>query len=178
MPLHVSHGKRPLILIGLLGLQACAAVYFLFDGIGELLANPGKIHPLTEAPIALSLGIGIVFTAAEVRRTLHRMRRQADALAEARKAFGTVIAAQFATWGLTKAERDVAMLALRGMDVAEIAMARKAAAGTVRAQLSRIYAKAGVSGRPQFAAFFVEDLLQEGATPPSATLPVRALSDA
>ena len=34
-----------------------------------------------------------------------------------------------------------------------------AAQGTVRAQLTRIYAKAGVSGRAQFAAFFVEDLL-------------------
>jgi DNA-binding CsgD family transcriptional regulator len=28
--------------------------------------------------------------------------------------------------------------------------------------LTRIYAKAGVSGRAQFAAYFVEDLLGEG----------------
>ena len=51
------------------------------------------------------------------------------------------------------------MLALKGLDVAEISDLRGAAAGTVRAQLARIYAKAGVSGRAQFAAFFVEDLL-------------------
>jgi DNA-binding CsgD family transcriptional regulator len=53
-------------------------------------------------------------------------------------------------------------LALKGLDVAEIAEMRGAAAGTVRAQLTRIYAKAGVSGRAQFAAWFVEDLLGEG----------------
>jgi len=35
----------------------------------------------------------------------------------------------------------------------------------VRAQLMRIYAKAVVSGRAQFAAFFVEDLLGQGVRP-------------
>ncbi|MFN3642142.1 MAG: helix-turn-helix transcriptional regulator [Gemmobacter sp.] len=68
-------------------------------------------------------------------------------------------AAQFRAWGLTPAERDVAWLALEGLDTAEIAGRRGAAAGTVRAQLARVYAKAGVSGRAQFAALFVEDLL-------------------
>jgi hypothetical protein len=43
---------------------------------------------------------------------------------------------------------------------------RGAAQGTVRAQLTKIYAKAGVSGRAQFAAYFVEDLL--GASLPPA----------
>jgi DNA-binding CsgD family transcriptional regulator len=73
-----------------------------------------------------------------------------------------VIAAQFTDWGLTPAERDVGFLALKGLDVAEIAELRGRAAGTVRAQLTRIYSKAGVSGRAQFAAYFVEDLLGEG----------------
>lgn len=39
---------------------------------------------------------------------------------------------------------------------------RDAAPGTVRAQMARIYAKSGVSGRAQFAAWFVEDLLSAG----------------
>jgi DNA-binding CsgD family transcriptional regulator len=73
-----------------------------------------------------------------------------------------VIQAQFDQWGLSKAERDVAYLALKGLDVAEIATVRHAAAGTVRAQLSGIYGKSGVNGRAQFAAFFVEDLLSGG----------------
>lgn len=148
-----------MVLMGLLGLQAAAAAYFLFDGIGELLENPGKAHPLTEAPIAVALGIGLVFSVAEVRRTLRQMKEQAEALDQARHAFGRVVETQFTTWNLTPAERAVALLALKGMDVAEIASTRNAAPGTVRAQLTRIYAKAGVSGRAQFAAFFVEDLL-------------------
>ena len=70
-----------------------------------------------------------------------------------------VIGKQFTAWGLTPAERDVALFALKGLDIADIAELRGAAQGTVRAQLTRIYAKAGVSGRAQFAAWFVEDLL-------------------
>ena len=73
-----------------------------------------------------------------------------------------MIETQFDDWRLTPAERDVGMLALKGLDVAEIASLRSAAQGTVRAQLTRIYAKAGVSGRAQFASWFVEDLLHEG----------------
>jgi DNA-binding CsgD family transcriptional regulator len=147
------------LLIGLLAIQACTAVYFLFDALGELMTNPGQTHPLTEAPVALALGIGIVFTAAEVRRTLRRMRDQEAALAAAKGAFAEVVSRQFALWALTPAERDVGLLALKGMEVAEIAQTRGAATGTVRAQLTRIYAKAGVAGRTQFAAFFVEDML-------------------
>jgi DNA-binding CsgD family transcriptional regulator len=76
-----------------------------------------------------------------------------------------VIDRQFTAWALTPAERDVAFLALKGLDVAEIAGLRGAAQGTVRAQLTKIYAKAGVSGRAQFAAYFVEDLLGESLPP-------------
>ena len=70
--------------------------------------------------------------------------------------------------GLTMAEREVGMLALKGIDLAEIARLRGSAQGTVRAQMTRIYAKAGVSGRAQFAAWFVEELLGEGISQPAA----------
>lgn len=158
--------REPALLIAVLVLQACAALYFLFDAFGELMRNPGQAHPLTEAPVALALGLGLLFTVKDVRRTRRRMREQEAALQAAKSAFAEVVSRQFALWALTPAERDVGLLALKGMDVAEIAQARGAAAGTVRAQLTRIYAKAGVAGRSQFAAFFVEDLLSEGLADP------------
>lgn len=158
--------RRPRLLIGALVLQACAALYFVCDALAELWRDPGQAHPLTEVPVALALGIGILVTAAEVRRTLRQMGEQAAALEAARGAFSDLVRRQFQLWALTPAERDVGLLALKGMDVAEIAQARGAATGTVRAQLARIYAKAGVAGRTQFAAFFVEDLLAEGLATP------------
>jgi DNA-binding CsgD family transcriptional regulator len=87
------------------------------------------------------------------------MRTSETALAVASGALAEVIRAEFEDWGLTAAESDVAFLALKGLDGAEIATMRGTAPGTVRAQLTRIYAKAGVANRAQFAALFVEDLL-------------------
>ena len=118
----------------------------------------GTVSPAL-AVVALALLLGLGFGAWRLRRVLERMRATDRALAAAQGALGEVIGKQFTAWGLTPAERDVALFALKGLDIADIAELRGAAQGTVRAQLTRIYAKAGVSGRAQFAAWFVEDLL-------------------
>lgn len=164
-----GHWAGPAALIGLTALQAVLALYFLADGMEEMADNPASLHSWIELPAALCLALGTVFTALTVRRTLRRLKEQDDALAEARRALRDAVERQFTLWSLSRAEHDVGLLALRGMDVAEIAEARGAAQGTVRAQLSRIYAKAGVTGRAQFAAFFVEGLLAEGPRPEAAT---------
>jgi DNA-binding CsgD family transcriptional regulator len=66
---------------------------------------------------------------------------------------------QFDKWGLTPAERDVAMLQLKGLRHKEIADLRQTSERTVRQQALAIYRKAGLSGRTDLAAFFLEDLL-------------------
>lgn len=142
-------------------LQAIAAVFFVADAGTDLLAAPREWHSLFEALVALVLVLGIGIGSWQLRQMLERMSEQERALDTARGDLARVIETQFDDWGLTPAERDVGMLALKGLDVAEIAGLRNAAQGTVRAQLTRIYAKAGVSGRAQFASWFVEDLLQD-----------------
>jgi DNA-binding CsgD family transcriptional regulator len=66
---------------------------------------------------------------------------------------------RFADWGLTPAERDVALFAIKGMSTAEIASLRSTSEGTVKAQTNAIYRKAGVTGRPQLLSLFIEDLM-------------------
>lgn len=154
--------RRPVALALFLLVQMFAAVFFVGDAIADVLEGDVGPHLYFEMLVALALALGVGLGALALRQTLEEMKAQDVALASARGALGDVIAAQFTAWGLTPAERDVAFLALKGLDVAEIAELRGRAAGTVRAQLARIYAKAGVSGRAQFAAWFVEDLLGEG----------------
>jgi DNA-binding CsgD family transcriptional regulator len=149
-------------LSGFLLIQTFGTVFFVGDVIGDLREDPTSIHFIFEATVTVALVLGIIFGAYALRRTIEFLRSQEAALDVARGALSDVIERQFQEWALTPAERDVAFLALKGLDVAEIAELRGAAAGTVRAQLTRIYAKAGVSGRAQFAAFFVEDLLGQG----------------
>ncbi len=154
--------RRPVTLAFFLIVQSLAAVFFVGDAIADIMEDDVSAHLYFEMLVALALALGVGLGAIALRQTLEEMKAQDAALASARGALGDVIAAQFTDWGLTPAERDVAFLALKGLDVAEIAELRDRAAGTVRAQLTRIYAKAGVSGRAQFAAWFVEDLLGEG----------------
>lgn len=154
--------RQSLALTGFLAVQSLAAVFFLGDVIADFRADPASVHVIFEALVTAALALGVIFGAFALRRTLETLRAQEAALDVARGALGAVIETQFQAWGLTPAERDVGLLALKGLDVAEIAELRGAAQGTVRAQLTRIYSKASVSGRAQFAAFFVEDLLGEG----------------
>ncbi|WP_244521005.1 helix-turn-helix transcriptional regulator [Allgaiera indica] len=112
-----------------------------------------------EVVFALGLAAGTAFGVYELRRSHDLLLSHETALASASGALADVIAAQFEDWGLTPAEKDVAMFALKGFDLSEIARLRGAAQGTVRAQMAAVYAKSGTSGRAQFAAFFVEDLL-------------------
>lgn len=154
--------RRSAALALFLLLQSVAAVFFVGDALGDLIEGPLGAHSIIESLVALVLVVGIFVGGWQLRLMLERMREQERALDAARGDLGQVIEAQFTQWGLTPAERDVGFLALKGLDVADIAQMRGAAQGTVRAQLTRIYAKAGVSGRPQFAAWFVEDLLADG----------------
>ena len=161
-------GRRQTVALSVfLVIQTLAAVFFVGDVISDLTDDPTSVHVMFELLISAALGLGVLFGARALRSTLELLRMQARALEVARGALADVIDNQFTTWALTPAERDVALLALKGLDVAEIAELRGAATGTVRAQLTRIYSKAGVSGRAQFAAFFVEDLLGQGLSPGS-----------
>lgn len=155
-------GRQATALALVLMIQMLAAVFFVGDVLADVVDGQSDGHVIFESLVTLALVLGIALGLVALRSVLAQMRRQENALAAAQGALAEVIGRQFADWGLTGAERDVGMLALKGLDVAEIAALRGSAPGTVRAQLTRVYAKAGVSGRAQFAAFFVEDLLGDG----------------
>ena len=72
---------------------------------------------------------------------------------------GDAIEVQFSRWNLTEAEREVALLLLKGLSLKEIASIRATNERTVRAQARSLYSKAGLTGRAALSAFFLEDLL-------------------
>ncbi|MCI4567069.1 LuxR C-terminal-related transcriptional regulator [Lysobacter sp. CFH 32150] len=72
---------------------------------------------------------------------------------------GQAIETQFSRWNLTEAEREVALLLLKGLSTKEVAQVRSVSERTVREQARSIYAKAGLTGRAALSAFFLEDLL-------------------
>lgn len=72
---------------------------------------------------------------------------------------GAAIDQQFEYWHLSKAEKEVALLLIKGVSTKELAHIRGTSEKTVRHQASNIYAKANLEGRAELAVFFLEDLL-------------------
>jgi DNA-binding CsgD family transcriptional regulator len=79
--------------------------------------------------------------------------------AEMMQGLGALIDRQFADWSLSSAEREVALLLLKGLSLKTIGEIRETSERTVRQQALAIYRKAGVAGRAELSAFFLEDLL-------------------
>ena len=66
---------------------------------------------------------------------------------------------QLGRWELTAAEKEVAILVLKGLSHKEVADVRKTSERTARKQARAVYKKAGLDGRAALSAFFLEDLL-------------------
>jgi len=157
---HSSGPERTAALLAvLLVVQALAAVFFVADVSADFAQGGLDAHHVLEAGVSAALVVGVVFGGIVMRRTLEEARRSRAAAEVAQGAMGDLVAAYFKTWRLTPAEAEVALLALKGFDVAGIARLRGAAPGTVRAQLTRVYAKSGVSSRAELLSLFIEDLL-------------------
>jgi DNA-binding CsgD family transcriptional regulator len=156
---------------------AVVAGVVLFFGL-ELLEEPDMsattmvLELVGIIPIVLmSVGVAVLF------RISHRQREDQLALirdlevarlqgqrwrTEARSllnGLGEAIEAQFSRWNLTEAEREVALLLLKGLSLKEIAAVRATSERTIRAQARSLYSKAGLTGRASLSAFFLEDLL-------------------
>ena len=159
------------------------AVLAVVAGVGLLMALEIIEEPemtLGEILFELIEPTLIVMTAAGVVYLLDRVRRQhreqlslmrdlevartegaqwRTDMRELLKGLSAAIDAQFDRWGLTPAEREVALLLLKGLSHKEIAVVREASVLTVRQQARSVYTKANLSGRAALSAFFLEDLL-------------------
>ena len=99
---------------------------------------------------------------AEARRWSDDAKRWNQEAQNLLEGLGVAIDRQFDRWDLTPAEREVALLQLKGLRHKAIAELRKTSERTVRQQALAIYRKSGLNGRNDLAAFFLEDLLLPG----------------
>lgn len=169
-------GPFPLVLAG----------FFLFVVVGGiidlLLDRPASIwsaHVLFELTMVVaSLSFAVVLflgwrrAARQLDRTTASLEATREALAQrqaerdqwrssaeqALAGFAGAIDRQFAAWHLTRAEREVALLILKGDGHKQAAAALGRSERTVRQHAVEVYRKAGLQGRAELAAFFLRDL--------------------
>jgi DNA-binding CsgD family transcriptional regulator len=90
----------------------------------------------------------------DLDRARDEARRWKTEASDVLRGLGAAIDAQFGRWGLSSAEREVALLLLKGLAHKEIAEVRQTSEKTVRQQSLAVYRKAGLSGRAELSAFF------------------------
>ena len=91
---------------------------------------------------------------------------------------GEQIDRQLSQWDMSVAEKEVALLLLKGLSLKEIAVVRGVGEKTVRTQSLAVYAKSGLAGRAELSAFFLEDLLLPVPLTQDASLKLKRRLDA
>ena len=164
------------VLLAFLGIALFAAL----DISSDLREGTTLAHVTAEAGILLVGLLGSLFMARRLVLTLRHARavqREALELAgqlevtraeanrwrsEARdlmEGLGAALDHQFERWNLSPAEKEVALLLLKGLSHKDVAEVRSVTEATARQQARAVYKKAGLSGRHDLAAFFLEDLM-------------------
>lgn len=160
------------------GVLVLIALLVMTDVVGDLRQGASAWHVALEILAAGLALLGAVHLLRSTLRLRRRLVRQAEDLSQMRaqaeawqqqarrhvEGLSRSIDAQLDGWRLSPAEKEVAFLLLKGLGLREIAELRGTHEKTVRAQSASIYAKAGLAGRSELAAFFLEDLL----VPPAA----------
>lgn len=129
--------SRTAVLWSLFGVQAICCAYFLTDIVLDMFWPTSTLHlvenDVIEALVVLALFFGLAFTGNELRQLLSHQGRLEDQIKVASGAFTEVLDARFHEWNLTSAERQVAILALKGFSIAEMADLRDTKQGTIKA---------------------------------------------
>ena len=149
---------RSALFLGAAAVQAICLVMFVIEVWAEL-SHPDRMTGI-EVFGVIGLVLSIVFILREYRHLLDRSARVERKLDAATGAFAALMEDQFTRWGLTAAERDVALMSVKGLSVGDIAALRNTAPGTVKAQSTAIYRKAGVSNRAEMISVLIEDLIE------------------
>jgi DNA-binding CsgD family transcriptional regulator len=136
-------------------------------------SSPGALHVIFELAVFTFATGGIAYLWSgwmRTRRSLARSRADSERLVGERDAWrqraekllrglGEEIDAQLRRWNLTAAEREVALLLLKGLGHKEIAAVQGRSDRTIRQHAASVYRKSGLAGRAELSAFFLEDLM-------------------
>lgn len=165
----MSSRERWFIIFVLFGTSALT----LFDLFTDVEDGVSLLHAGVEGAVVVIAAAGVVYLLKgtfRLKRSLENQRELSDRLAQENKAYkeqskkyveglSQSIDDQLSKWELSKAEKEVAFLLLKGFSLKEIAQLRGTTERTARTQSASVYAKAGLENRSQLAAFFLEDLL-------------------
>lgn len=159
--------NRGAVFLGAAVLLGCIA-FFGFDVVADLVEHGLKgtsytvgelLHLVFEMLAVAGLGYAAITLRAYLRLSRAEAERSKETIHMLRGNFDEVLHDKFEAWGLTNAERDVTLLIIRGLSVADIAAARKTAQGTIKAQSTSIFRKIGVGSKTELMSAIIDEFL-------------------
>jgi DNA-binding CsgD family transcriptional regulator len=180
----MSERERSALIAVLLAVIVLTGLDVAFD----LVSGSSLRHIAVEAAVIAAAALGVLAAWRHTLATYSNRLRASEArgerwrsdaerwrgeAAQLLRGLSEAIERQFAQWGLTGSEQEVAFLLLKGLSLKEVAAVRGVAEKTIRKQSLAIYRKADVAGRAELSAYFLEDLLPAahagGGAQPAAT---------
>ena len=135
---------------------AVEAAILLVGLLGSIFMTRRLVLALRHARAVQKEALALAEQLAATRVEANRWRTEARDLV---KGLAAALDQQFDRWNLTPAEKEVALLLLKGLSHKDIAEIRSVTEATARQQARAVYKKGGLSGRHDLAAFFLEDLM-------------------
>lgn len=174
-PSDVREPASPRVLVLLFAVMAVAVSIDLITDLGDRATVVHVLLELVVVVVGFAAAGSIALRLRRSARDAQLLRQQAAQLTEDLRltrqeaaqwrsdaadliaGLSAAIDAQLTQWQLSPAEKEIALLLLKGLSHKEIAQIRSVSETTVRQQAGSLYRKA--AGRNDLAAFFLEDLL-------------------
>ncbi|HZD54233.1 MAG TPA: LuxR C-terminal-related transcriptional regulator [Woeseiaceae bacterium] len=135
-------------------------MFFAYDIATDFSSGrESLLHIVLELLVFAAISTVLFSELRRIARLRHEIRAERSKTARLSGALLRIMRAQFAAWGLSPSESEVALLLIKGLSMREISKARQVQEKTVRQQATAIYAKSGYGGRHELAAHFIEDLM-------------------
>lgn len=165
--------------------EASPRVQIVLAGIFLVIVTGGIVDLILDRPTTLLSGhvlfelamVGVSLGAAaylargwfRAQRRASRLEAEVDRTEAERDAWrvragralaglGEALGDQFDAWGLTPAERETALMLLKGYSTKRIGKETDRSERTVRQHAVAVYRKSGLAGRAELAGFFLGDL--------------------
>jgi DNA-binding CsgD family transcriptional regulator len=160
----------------LLGAFVFISLFAAIDIIADIQEGTEWIHIIVELLVfiiaiisAFTISFRLLKEARQSRQLVEKLKldlqknseqalewkNEAQALLEG---LGKSINNQFERWNLTPSEKEIGLLLLKGLSHKEVAYIRNVSEATARQQARAVYKKAGLGGRHDLSAFFLEEL--------------------
>jgi DNA-binding NarL/FixJ family response regulator len=136
--------------------------FFCYDITEDLIEGDSEV--LLEALVMILISHALYREARASSRLKVSLAEQHTRLSRLSGEFIKVVTLQFEHWNLTRTEKEVGWMILKGYSFNDVASFRDSREKTVRHHAAQIYAKSKTANRSEFAAFFLEDLLIEPYT--------------